>query len=212
ETRNAQHGGRRRVERPPFTRTGGCLMTNTPQTIVPLLLAAVVSLVAGCNRPVSQSPAEPAKEAGPAAGTTARPTARPMSYRIDQPGEVRAFEETPMYARISGFVGKVHKDYGDSVAEGEVIAELSVPEMLEELKQKEALSAQADAEVEQARKLLDAAGADVLSTAAKVTEAEAGRIRVKAELRRAESQYERLQKSSSVLSEEQIEEMRLGVE
>ncbi len=187
-------------------------MTNTPRKILPLVLVSLASALAGCNRPAGQPPSEPAKPSGPPAVTTAHPTVRPMSHRIDQPGEIRAYEETPIHARISGYVGKVLKDYGDTVGDGEVLAELSVPEMREELKQKEALSAQSDAEVLQARKLLAAAEADIESAKAKITEAEAGRVRVNAELRRNVLQYERLKKSASVLSQEQLDELELNVE
>jgi RND family efflux transporter MFP subunit len=185
-------------------------MIHSPRTIVlPLFLAV---FLVGCNRPAGQPASEPAKQPGPPAVTTVHPTVRPMTHRIDQPGEIRAYEETPIFARISGYVGKVNKDYGDPVVADEVLAELSVPEMREELKQKEALALQADAEVVQARKLVDAAEADVAGAKAKQAEAEAGRARVNAELRRAESQFTRLKKSESVLTQEQIEELQLGVE
>jgi hypothetical protein len=52
--------------------------------------------------------------------------------------------------------------------EGDVLAELSVPEMAEELAEKKALVAQAQAEVEQAKKVLAAAEAELLSAGARV--------------------------------------------
>jgi HlyD family secretion protein len=187
-------------------------MTNTLRTALLRVVLSLASALAGCNRPPIQPSSEPAKQAGPPAVTTVHPTIKAMTHQIDQPGEIRAYEETPIYARISGYVGRVLKDYGETVDEGEVLAELSVPEVREELKQKEALSAQADAEVTQAHKLFAAAEADVASAKAKVTETESGRVRVNAELRRNVSQYERLKKSASVLSQEQLDELELSVE
>jgi HlyD family secretion protein len=67
------------------------------------------------------------------------------------------------------------------------------------------------AEVAQAKSLRDAAEASLKSAAAKVTEAESTRLRAAAELRRTESQYERLKKLP-VISPESVEETKLSYE
>lgn len=173
---------------------------------VPLFLA-------GCNGGQDAAPGK-GSEAAPKqpAVTTARPVKKALTQRIEQPGEVRAFEQTPMYARLSGYVGKVHKDIGDRVEEGDVLLELSVPEMDEELKEKKAQVVRAKAEVEQAEKLHAAAVAALGSAAARVKEADASRERVAAERRRAESQYERVKQSASVFSKEALLESQLALE
>jgi RND family efflux transporter MFP subunit len=184
-----------------------------------LLVLVLFLLSAGCAPPADSTPpaAPPAGQAQVAAPPTAavmvvKPVRKTMSYKIVQPGEIQAFALTPVYARISGYVHKVYKDIGDLVTEGEVLADLSVPEMDEELKQKQALVAQATAEIEQAKKLLGSAEADLKSAAARVREADAGRLRVNAELRRAESQYERMKNTSGVIAREVLDETRLGFE
>jgi RND family efflux transporter MFP subunit len=141
-----------------------------------------------------------------------KPVRKTLSHKIEQPGEIQAFARTPIRARISGYVLSVAKDIGDPVAKDDVLAELSVPEMDEELNQKKALVKQAEARLEQARKLADAAAAHLESAKAKVKEAEASRLRAAAERLRAESQYERMKKSSSVISRDAIDETRLGAE
>ena len=158
--------------------------------------------------------AEGAKEAVQAAGVvqTVRPVRHTFTYKIEGPGEIQADEVTPMFAKISGYVQKINKDIGDVVKEGEIIAELSVPDMDAELLQKEALVGQAKAELERAAKLYDAASADLVYAEAKVKEAGAGRPRAAAELQRARSTYERLKKSASVLADEVLAETRLGFE
>jgi RND family efflux transporter MFP subunit len=173
-----------------------------------------VLLTAGCNRPAGDTPA-----AGQSQGSAAvpevkvvKPVRKSLSHTVAQPGEIQAYYQTPIYARIPGYVDQVFKDIDDRVEEGDILAELSVPEMDEELVQKEALVGQARVEIEQAKKVLASAEADVESAAAKVKEAEASRERVNAEERRAESQYERLQKSSKVLTPENVEEAKLGFE
>jgi RND family efflux transporter MFP subunit len=143
---------------------------------------------------------------------TTTPVRKDFSRRIEQPGEVLADEQTPIYARISGYVDRVLHDIGQKVEKGDVLAELSVPEMDEELKQKGALVSQAKSEVILANKLLEVARSDVTSATAKVKEAESSKLRAAAELSRAESQYERFKKSTTVIPQEVLEESRLGFE
>src|SRR5207247_5312 len=128
-----------------------------------------------------------------------------MYHNIEQPGEIHAFKQTPIFVKVSGYVAKVHKDIGDPVKEGELLAELAVPELSEELTLKQAEVAVADAKIKQAQKLLSAAEAHV-------KEVQASRLRVGAELQRAESTYARFKKSASVLSAENLDEARLSVE
>lgn len=148
----------------------------------------------------------------PEAVTTTKPIRKSFTHKIEQPGEIQAFEQAPIYSRISGYVLKVHKDIGDIVKKDDVLAELSVPEMDEELKQKTALVAQARVEVELAKKLVSVAEADSKSARAKVNEAEAGQARAVADQRRAESQVERLKKSMGVIAQEVLDEARLTVD
>jgi RND family efflux transporter MFP subunit len=135
-----------------------------------------------------------------------------LTHKVEGPGEVRAFEQAPIYPRISGYLLKVHKDIGNRVAEGEILAELSVPEMDAELRLKADLVVQARAEVELSKKLFQTAQATLRRSVAKIKVAEAARPRVQADLRQAESRYERLKKAPGVISAEQLEEARLGAE
>jgi RND family efflux transporter MFP subunit len=178
------------------------------------VVLSLLVLVAGCGGSANESGLDHAKDqtSGIPRVTVAKPVRKTLGRKIVQPGEIQAFEQTPMFPGISGFVGQVHKDIEDYVTEGQVLAELSVPERDEELNQKRAKVSQARAEVEQAKKLLAAAEADVKSATAKVREVDASRLRVSASLRRAESQYERLKKSTAVLAQEVIDETRLGFE
>jgi multidrug efflux pump subunit AcrA (membrane-fusion protein) len=143
---------------------------------------------------------------------TVKPNRNTVQRVIEQPGELLAFEQTPIYSKIAGYVKKVNKDIGDTVRTNEVLAELWVPEMDVDLKRKVALVRKAEAEAEQSRRLLDAAQAALQGAVAKVREAEAGRLRAKAEMDRANSQYERLKKSTGVVTQDVLDEARLGLE
>src|SRR5262245_19814017 len=95
---------------------------------------------------VSASPAEP-----PARIAAVKPQNKTLERRSNQPGEIMAFEETPIYAKVAGYVQSVDVDIGDSVKQGQTLAVLAVPELVEELKQKSALVLQAAAQIVQAK-------------------------------------------------------------
>jgi multidrug efflux pump subunit AcrA (membrane-fusion protein) len=92
---------------------------------------------------------------------------------VGQPGSVQAFEQTSIVARIPGYVRKWNVDRGDRVRKGDVLAELSVPEMVSELELK-------TEQVAQARKALAVAAAQVDTARARVLEAEAALARAEA--------------------------------
>jgi multidrug efflux pump subunit AcrA (membrane-fusion protein) len=147
--------------------------------------------------------------------TVVKPQRGTVRYTIRQPGyNIEAFQQTPVYAKVAGYVAKVNFDIGDRVRKGEVLAELSVPEMHVELRQKEALVKQAEAEVRQARENASAAEASLRSAEAKVKEAEASRLRSQAEIKRTRGQYERLARvgRNGVLDQEAIDETQYGFE
>ncbi len=131
----------------------------------PLSLFLCVSLwpvfLSGCNKPAASVPADAAKPE-PAAATTVKvvhPERKTMSLKIEQPGHIEAFESTPIFAKIPGYVGAVNVDIDDKVDDKQVMVELDVPEMVEEVKLKAAAVALTVVEVQQARESLKAAEA-----------------------------------------------------
>jgi RND family efflux transporter MFP subunit len=185
-------------------------VTRTADRLATLSALLALALAAGCHRPEPAPEPDTSAEAPPL--TVVKPARKTLSHHIDQPGEIQAFEQAPLYARITGYVSKVHKDIGDPVEKDDILAEVSVPEKDEELAQKKALVTQASAQVDQARKRHEAASAALKSAGARVKEAEASKERVVAERRRAESQYQRLKSSRSVVPTETVEEARLGAD
>jgi RND family efflux transporter MFP subunit len=156
----------------------------------------IAALASGCK----EEPSASAKESGKPADSKAsdikviHPEKRDVRREIERPGyNVLPFERTPLHAKIAGYVSKWNFDIGDAVRKDEVLAELYIPEMTVELKQKEAGVRQAGSEIKQA---------------------EAALLRAKAELDRSKSQYERMERvgQSGVLDKEQVDETRLGYE
>jgi RND family efflux transporter MFP subunit len=58
-----------------------------------------------------------------------RPSAAPATRTLEVPASVRGFEESPVYAKIAGYLKRIAVDKGDRVAAGQVIAELESPEL-----------------------------------------------------------------------------------
>jgi len=87
--------------------------------------------------------------------TTIHPTRTASQVELDLPGNLAAFEETPIYARVSGYLKHWFTDIGTRVVEGQPLAEIETPELDQELIQATAALAQANANLEIARSSAD---------------------------------------------------------
>jgi len=177
-----------------------------------VLPLAVLLAASGCGP--TALPPQPTAETPPVAVAVVKPERRTLQLAVRQPGSIQAFEQTPVYSKIAGYIEAWHFDIDATVKKGQVLADLWVPELAVELKQKEALVQQAEAEIVQARETAVAATASLKSSDARVREAESGRLRAQAEYKRTKSQHERLARSgqSGVLSKDEVEETRYGME
>jgi RND family efflux transporter MFP subunit len=138
--------------------------------------------------------------------TPIRPERKTLVRWTEQPGQIQAYEETPIYAKVAGYVEKMHVDIGDSVTgpqlddagkivqQGQLLVELSVPELHEELLQKEAAIGEAQAQVKQAAAAIKVARSAESSARAKVEETEAVLEQTQADYEFAESEFVRLKK------------------
>jgi HlyD family secretion protein len=129
--------------------------------------------------------------------TCVRPQRASVGWTVRQPGYIEAFEETPIFPKIMGYVEKWHANIGDQVKKGDVLAKLWVPDLVGELREKEA-------QVGQARKAFDVARAEVEAEATLIDEAEAGLDRAKAEFAFSKTQYERISKLEASVIEKQV--------
>ena len=78
--------------------------------------------------------------------------------------ELEASEHVDLYSHIGGVVEKVNAAIGDRVKTGKVLAELATPEIQMDVKRKQAIVEQAKAEVERAKRCLQASQAALLAT------------------------------------------------
>ncbi len=125
--------------------------------------------------------------------TTVTPERMTIRRITEQPGQIEAVEVTPMHAKLAGYVESVSADIGDRVKKGQVMAELRVPEIEADLKQKRARIDQAQAELKQAEATVNVALAGVQCAEAKISEIKAGIKRSEANVARWQAEFSRVQ-------------------
>jgi RND family efflux transporter MFP subunit len=69
---------------------------------------------------------------------------------VTLPGTTAAFDNANIYARATGYIAKRNVDIGDHVKQGEALAELAVPELVDQIFQNEGTLAQFNSTLEQA--------------------------------------------------------------
>ena len=179
-----------------------------------LTLASVWTAVfaAGCGQP-SAAQSKGKRATGDAAATevvAVKPERETIRRVTSGPGQIVAFEETPLFAKVSGYVRTLHVDMGDRVEKDQVLAEIWVPELEDERTQKRALVAQAEADRAQAEAAVEAARAAVGTARAKVIEAGAAVKRAAADYESAKSELSRIERlaGTQAINEKVVEEMR----
>jgi RND family efflux transporter MFP subunit len=79
----------------------------------------------------------------------------PLSEKPDEdlvlPGSLQAYEESPIYARTSGYLVQWYKDIGSRVQKGDLLAKIDTPEVDQELNQSRAAREQTVAQMDLAK-------------------------------------------------------------
>ena len=153
----------------------------------------------GC---AAQAPTTPPPTPGqPPKVSIVSPKKQALVRSIHQPGTVRADEMVSLFPRVGGFVEKVTVDIGDIVKSGDLLAEIAVPELVEESKEKQSLVKQAIIEIELAKKSFTISESNVVVAESIVAESKAGVKRAIATETRWASELKRmtaLQKNNSI--------------
>lgn len=87
------------------------------------------------------------------------------------PATVVADQTADLYSKLGGFLKEIHVDIGDRVEQGQLLAVLDVPEMEQQLLQKEARMEQAKALVVQANAKVEEAHSHLAAFEARIAEA-----------------------------------------
>jgi RND family efflux transporter MFP subunit len=90
-----------------------------------------------------------------------RPRRATVAQRLQTNATLEAFEETDLFAKVSGYLSDVRVDIGDHVKAGQVLAVIDVPEMKQELAEAKAQLASKQSSLESARRQLDHNKADL---------------------------------------------------
>jgi membrane fusion protein, multidrug efflux system len=85
-------------------------------------------LLSGCK----PSSTEADKTPSPTVVQVMQPKRGPITRSITLPGEIKAYQQATLYAKVAGYLKTIPVDKGDQVKAGDLIADLEVPELLAE--------------------------------------------------------------------------------
>ncbi|MBZ5547684.1 MAG: efflux RND transporter periplasmic adaptor subunit [Acidobacteriia bacterium] len=80
-----------------------------------------------------------------------QPEVEPGNDELVLPGNLQAFEESPIFARTNGYLVRWYKDIGSQIQKGELLANIDTPEVDQELSQARAGREQIKAQLELAK-------------------------------------------------------------
>jgi RND family efflux transporter MFP subunit len=156
------------------------------------LALAFFAALAGCRPRAAEKNAAARPGSAEAAVHLVRPERRTIDYAVEQPGFITAYEQTPIFAKVSGFIQQYYVDIGDGVKKGELLVEIFVPELHEEHQQRVAEVALDEQQVALHRQLVVVAQTNVRTADARLAEAKADVGKYQAEVARWESEVRRL--------------------
>jgi len=113
----------------------------------PLLYLALLYITACTDfQEASAQRADGAQGAPVPSVQVTQPHRAAVSRTLTLLGSVEAFEKAKLYAKVAGYLEKIHVDIGDQVQQGQVLAVLDIPEMTMEYAQAEAELTEAKAQ------------------------------------------------------------------
>src|SRR5215470_14187829 len=105
-------------------------MSRKPVIIAAALMMAVMNLTACSGGPKNQAPAtQPGAPAHTPTVLVTTVESRGLNRQIRLPGELQAYQDTAIYAKVPGFVEVIKVDRGSVVKQGQLLARLRAPEL-----------------------------------------------------------------------------------
>jgi RND family efflux transporter MFP subunit len=86
-----------------------------------------ILLISGCSKSETSSPQ---KEPAPLAVKLCHPKHGDITRSVSLPANVLPNQQAALYAKVGGYLKTISVDKGDSVKQGDVLAEIEVPELL----------------------------------------------------------------------------------
>jgi len=120
--------------------------------ICAVVVLLIVGIVSGIHSRVAADAAlaSVAVQSSTPSVRVTHPQAGQQIQKIDLPGNVQAFNDTPIYARTSGYLQRWYVDIGSHVHQGQLMAEIETPELDQQLQQAQADLKTAEANLDMA--------------------------------------------------------------
>lgn len=150
-----------------------------------LLLIVILIACASCDssQKTARQTSEPASAAQVPVVTVTTVQSHELERVLRLPGELQAWQDVALYARVQGFVDAIPVDRGTLVRKGQLIARLRAPEMGNQRREAEAKAAAAKSQLAEAR--------------ARMAGVRAQRIEAETRLATDESTYRRMKAASA---------------
>src|SRR5882757_7448482 len=103
------------------------------KVLVVVVGVGAAGIVAGRHLAAAASPVNATKADSPPRVQVVRPRRATVAQRLQTNATLEAFEESDLFAKVSGYLSEVRVDIGDHVKAGQVLAVIDVPEMKQEL-------------------------------------------------------------------------------
>ncbi len=149
------------------------------------LVLGFVILFTACNssqKPRAQTSSSPAPPPTPAVNVTTVQSFE-LNRQLRLPGELQAWQDTMLYAKVQSFVEEVRVDRGSIVKKGQLLARLRAPEL--------------DTQRSEAEAKVRAAQSQQVEALARVSSIRAQRLEAEAKLAADEATYRRLKSASA---------------
>jgi RND family efflux transporter MFP subunit len=129
---------------------------KTRSVYLALLISSglLVAMLPGCGS-AHQTEAEDAAHAPTA--PVVKVARRDLSNTLEIASEFQPLQEIEVYAKVSGYIKKLSIDWGTHVKQGQLLAELEIPELQQQLQQDEAGARRSDQDLARAREELNRA-------------------------------------------------------
>ena len=123
------------------------------------MIALLISTIACSSRPSIVSGAD-STPGDPVTVSTVPAQQRDLTDRLTLTGTITPYEQVTVYAKATGYLKYLKVDIGDRVKQGDLLAQLDIPEMATAMAEKKAAVIKAEAAIDQARAAVDQSRAE----------------------------------------------------
>lgn len=128
-----------------------------------LLIPVIACLLAGC----AAKKTELAAVAGPPEIDTTHVVTKQLDRSMHLPAEVLAYQDVPLYPKVTGFIDWIGVDRGSRVKKGQLLVRLVAPELVAQDNEAKAKTSENESRLSEVERRLQTARANVLEAQAK---------------------------------------------